>query len=137
MCYYLYGSINQQAYNESFFSVCRRFGIAHTQIPEGELPFQCDCRGSVFFRLNGNCCDCNTPLGSHKPGSGELDRYLQWIKECKTCKNIKYVALLKYWAGSDRKKVLQPMQVVSINQVDTKFLSEITDDTLYKLHFYL
>ena len=137
MCYYLYSCINQQAYNESFYAICRRFGIAYAKIPEEQLLFQTDCLGGVFFRPTEDYCDCNTPLGSHKPGSKDLDRYLQWIQECKTCKNSKFIGLLKYWEGSGRKEVLPPMQVVSITQVDTKFLSEIKDDTIYKIHFYL
>lgn len=139
MCYFLYGCINEQAYDELFLSISWKHGFVNEgRMKVRDMLFNPGIKDGVYFRLSGGHCDCGTVLGGGDKEAAEIKRYTAWLKELKKCckHGMKAFHIMKYWEGSDHGLSVKPMDTVNIEDVDGAFLAGIEDDRVYRIEYF-
>jgi hypothetical protein len=132
MCYFLYGSVNPEA-NEadlegivSGYHFCR--GDRHAIIKAAK-----SAQADGTYRIGHGQCDCDTPVGAGREDAPELRNLASYFAELRTVRNIKYVYIIKNWAGQ---KVL-PEQAVHIDDIEpVSFLAALKENCLYKIELF-
>lgn len=138
MCYFLYGSVNEQAYDNPFLSICKKHEFAcGPRINPRYILFKSDIKNGVYFRFANGHCDCGTPIGDGDANAKELFDYIKWLKELNKCrKKLKAFYVIKYWEGGDSISKLKPTVTVHIDDVDAEYLANIKDDTPYRIEYF-
>ena len=128
---------DSDAYDDLFLEISRRYGFVNgDSISKKGISFNSDIGTGVYFYVTGGYCDCNSPIGSKKPGKKELNIYLNWLQALKKCKKLKAMYIMKYWAGSDGTSELHPTVTVSIDEVDAKYLANMAPETFYRIEYF-
>ena len=138
MCNFLYGCIDQKAYDELFLRISHEHGFVHGDlIRQKDMFFNPGLKG-VCFRITSNYCDCGTVLGGEDEKAGELKTYVSWLKELRKCQKhgMKAFYMMKFWEGGDSGERLKPMRVVNIEDVDVAFLAGIEEDRVYCIEYF-
>ena len=139
MCYFLYGCINEQAYDELFLSISRKYGYVDTgRINIRDMYFDPRIKDGVYFRLFDGHCDCGTPLGGGDEKSEELQQYIKWLRELKKCRKhgLKYFYIMKFWEGHGHKPSLKPLVSINVDELDPVFLAGMEEDRVYRFEYF-
>lgn len=135
MCYFLYGNIDETAYDEDFFKVCDKFTINHDKLSiyDIDLKSKIPIKG-IFFRLTdtNNHCDCGTSIGGSDENNKELINYLNWLKSLKKCKSINNICIIKRWSDD----VIKQNVKIHIDKIDCKYLANIKENTIYNIQLF-
>jgi hypothetical protein len=145
MCYFLYGHINDEAWDKKFLDICGQHGF----VPEGridprEMNFKPDTEEGAYFRITGEYCDCGTPIGAakesqtytNKRSRAEMQCYVNWLKALTKCKKLKRLRIIKHWASESKIRSLKPDQAICIDDLDAKTLAEFKDNTYYTIAYF-
>jgi len=134
MCYFITAYTQEDFCTEPFVKTCSRFEIMEESFPADHIvPLS---RGFFF---TGNCCDCDSPIGSKGQDQPEvLSNYVAFFKSLSYCENS--ILLLKHWySGNVETESICNLKNVRIHvdELDERFLLNIEDDVLYEIGYSL
>jgi hypothetical protein len=139
MCNFLYGCINEKAYDELFLRISHDHSFVYgSRIPPQDMFFNPGIEGGVYFRITNNYCDCGTVLGGGDEKAEELQAYIRWLKELRKCQKhgMKAFYIMKFWEGGDGAEGLKPVVTIHIEEADAAFLAGIEEDRVYRVEYF-